>query len=152
MLSEFSETVTPTEADSRLAVESSRRLARLLGKRRKTLEVHVEQDDEAAAIPIPMSAFRLLAGILSEMAKGHAVTMMPTHSELTTQQAADVLNVSRPFVVELIDQGKLPARKVGTHRRVLLRDLIAFKQAMDRDRLAALDQLTALDQELGLGY
>lgn len=77
---------------------------------------------------------------------------MVAHSELTTQQAADVLNVSPPFVVELIDQGKLPARKVGTDRRVLLHDLIAFKQAMERDRLAVLDQLTTLDQELGLGY
>ncbi len=76
---------------------------------------------------------------------------MAAHSELTTQQAADVLNVSHPFVVKLIDQGKLPARKVGTDRRVLLHDLIAFKQAMERDRLAALDQLTTLDQELGLG-
>jgi excisionase family DNA binding protein len=86
------------------------------------------------------------------MAKGHAVTLMPTDAEVSTQQAADALNVSRPFVVELIDQGKLPARKVGTHRRVLLRDLIAFKQAMNRDRLAALERLSALDQELGLGY
>lgn len=151
-LSEYPETVTPTEADSRLAKESSRRLARLLGKRRQSLSVRIEQDDDQAAISIPMSAFRLLAEILTEMAKGNAVTLIPVHAELTTQQAADLLNVSRPFVVEQMEQGAIPYRKVGTHRRVLFRDLMAFKRVTDQSRLKALDELSALDQKLGLGY
>ena len=76
------------------------------------------------------------------MAKGNAVTLIPIHSELTTQQAADILNVSRPFVIEQLEKGAIPYRKVGTHRRVVLKDLMEFKQTMDRNRLKALKELS----------
>lgn len=150
IFSEFPETVSPTEADSRLAVESSRRLSRILGRQRKSLKVRVEQDEDAIAIP--MSAFRLLADILTEMGKGNAVTLIPINAELTTQQAADILNVSRPFLIEQLEKGIIPFRRVGTHRRILFRDLMSYKQAIDQNRLRALEQLSALDQKHGLGY
>ena len=150
MLSEFPETVMPSEADSQLAVESSRRLSRLLGRQRKSLKVRVEQDENAIAIP--MSAFRLLADILMEMGKGNAVTLIPVNAELTTQQAADILKVSRPFLVEQLKKGTIPFRKVGTHHRVLFRDLMSYKQANDQNRLQALEQLSAIDQQHKLGY
>lgn len=154
VLSDFPETITPSEADSRLAEESSRRLARYVAARRKKpLRVRIEPDGEQEdAISIPVSAFRLLADILTEMGKGNAVTLIPVHAELTTQQAADLLNVSRPFVIQQMEEGAIPHRKVGTHRRVLFRDLVAYKRRMDQDRLKALEQLSTLDQELGLGY
>ncbi len=149
----FPETVTPTEADTRLAEESSRRLTRLLGKRRRSLQVRVQADDETEeSVAIPASAFRLLTDILTQMAQGNAVTLIPVHAELTTQQAADLLNVSRPFLVGLIEEGKIPHRKVGTHRRVLFHDLMQYKRLMDRDRLKALEELSAQAQELGMGY
>ena len=86
------------------------------------------------------------------MAKGNAVTLIPVHAELTTQQAAQTLNVSRPFLIEQLEKGVIPYRKVGTHRRVMFKDLMEYKQTMDHNRLYALGELSAIDQELGLGY
>ena len=149
----FPETVTPTEADARLAEESSRLLARLLGEGRGSLQVSVRADDETEkSVPIPASAVRLLTDILTQMAQGNAVTLIPIHAELTTQQAAELLNVSRPFLIRLTDEGKIPHRKVGTHRRIRFCDLMEYKRLVDQDRLKALEELTAQAQQLGMGY
>ncbi len=154
MHTEIEAGVPPTEADAQLALESSRQLSRVLAaKPKKAVRVRIEPENEPAeAISIPVTAFRLLNGILAEMAKGNAVALVPIHSELTTQQAAEVLNVSRPFLIEQLEKGTIPYRKVGTHRRVTLKDLLVFKQTMDHNRLKALEELSAIDQELGLGY
>jgi excisionase family DNA binding protein len=154
LISEFPDTVTPTADDTRLAQESSRRLTRVLAAQPgKSLRVRIAPDDEPdETIAIPVSAFRLLNDILTEMAKGNAVTLIPIHAELTTQKAADLLNVSRPFLVEQLEKGAIPHRKVGTHRRILFKDVMAYKQTMDRNRLEALEELSAIDQELKLGY
>ena len=149
-LLERTEPTAPTANEMKLAAESVSRLARVAKNRRQSVRVQIESDQEAIAIP--MSAFRLFANILAEMAKGNAVTLIPIHAELTTQQAADLLNVSRPHLVSLIENGTLPARKVGTHRRVPFRDLMEYKHKTKALRLKALEELSALDQELGLGY
>ena len=146
-----SEPVAPTADDALLARESARRLAPVLAKANGTVQVRVGQPDGAnEAVTIPATAFRLLVTILAEMASGNAVRLIPHHAELTTQEAAELLNVSRPYVVRLLDDGRIPSRRVGTHRRVLFRDVMAYKEAHRRARGAALDRLTALDQELGL--
>lgn len=154
VLTELPETVAPTEMDAHLAQQSSRQLTAILGKKRKKcLSLRVESEDKIEdAIIIPLPAFRLLASILTEMAKGNAVTLMPVHAELTTQQAADILNVSRPFLVEQLESGAIPYRKVGTHRRILYKDIMAYKRNIDQNRLKSLEALSALDQELNLGY
>lgn len=155
ILNEFPETVTPSQADAKLAQISSRQLAKILsGKRkRKTLSVRFEPDsDSNEPITIPVSAFALLSHILTEMGKGNAVTLIPVRAELTTQQAADILNVSRPFLVEQLEQGTIPFRKVGTHRRILFQDLIAYKRSMDESRLNSLAELAAQAQALKMGY
>ena len=86
------------------------------------------------------------------MSKGNAVTFIPIHAELTTQQAADFLNVSRPFVVKMIEEKKLPCRKVGTHRRVLFQDLVEFKRKTNEDRAKTLEELAKQAQDLNMGY
>ena len=154
LLYDFPETITPTPDEAILAQESSRRLARFVSsKRNKPLQLRFQPDGAPEeTVSIPESAFRLLNEILTQMAKGNAVTLIPVHAELTTQQAADILNVSRPFLVEQLEKNVIPFRKVGTHRRILFKDLMEYKEAMDRNRLKALDELAAQAQELGMGY
>ena len=153
-ISENFETVAPTEAEAQLARESSRRLATHKLGRRSSVRIQLLDDGkEAEAVAVPASALRLFLHLLTEMSQGNAVTLIPTHAELTTQQAADLLNVSRPYLIELLERGQIPHRKVGTHRRVLFQDLMAYKQKIDAARLKALEALSALDQELGgMGY
>ncbi|MCA9272833.1 MAG: excisionase family DNA-binding protein [Phycisphaerales bacterium] len=139
---------TPSEAEIRLAEESSRRLSKVV-KRNHPLRL-TTTDDGHETVEIPAAAAELLVRLLSEMARGNAVTLIPIHAELTTQRVADLLGVSRPFVVKEIDENRLPARKIGTHRRVLFQDLMAYKKRIDAERQRALDELSALDEELGL--
>jgi excisionase family DNA binding protein len=142
------EPVAPTKAESRLAGESASRLARY---ERRDLTIRVPGKPRES-IKVPAAAVRVLVRALSEMAAGNAVALLPVHAELTSQQAADALGVSRPFLVKLLDNGDIPSRRVGTHRRVLFSDLLAYRQRNDRRRLEALDELAAQAQELGLGY
>ena len=132
LISETFETVAPTEADTQLARDSSRRLALRKFGRRHSVRIQLLDDGEAVeAVAVPASALRLFLHILTEMAQGNAVTLIPVHAELTTQQAADMLNVSRPYVVKLLDEGKIPFRAVGKYRRVRFDDLVAYKRRDD---------------------
>lgn len=146
-------TSLPSETEARLAKDSSRLLAVHLKTDIATQTFTIgDASGHQERVEIPTAAFRLLIDILSEMAEGNAVNLIPIHAELTTQEAAYILNVSRPFLVKLLDDGHIPYRKVGTHRRVLYRDLHAYKQRIDRERERTLDELTAQAQELGMGY
>lgn len=139
--------ITPTAEEAELARASSRQLARFL---RQDLSVRIGDTDEQ--VVLPASAVRLLIDLLSTMAEGNAVTLIPIHAELTTQQAADLLGVSRPFLVKQLEDGVVPYRKVGTHRRVMFSDLMAYKRSMTESRSAALEQLTSDGQALEMGY
>lgn len=146
------EPVVPSEKDTALAKESSRQLAPLLSSRKElTLQV-LKDGHPSEPVRVPVAAVRLLVYILTEMAQGNAVTLIPIHAELSTQEAADLLNVSRPFLVKLLDEGRIPSRKVGTHRRVLFSDLTEYKKASDQQRKKALEALAAEAQELNMGY
>ena len=152
LIPENFETVAPSEADAVLARESSRLLATRKLNRGTSACIRFVDDGEGETVSVPTSALRLFLHLLTEMSQGHSVTLVPTHAELTTQQAADILSVSRPYVVKLLDEGKIPSRAVGKYRRVRFDDLIAYKRKDDDARAKILDQLTAEAQELGMGY
>ena len=99
-------------------------------------------------VQLPEPVFRVLACVLRKMAQGNAVAVVPVHHELTTQEAADLLNVSRPFLVRLLEQDHIPFHRTGTHRRVRFQDLMAYRQQRDGVRAAALDELAAEDARL----
>lgn len=137
-----------SETDARWAKESSRVLAahiadgdllriRLLGPKEET-------------IGVPVSAVQLLVRILDEMGKGNAVAVIPVRPEITTQEAAEMLGISRPSLIQLLDEGRISFRKVKTHRRVRLDSLLAYQRRLMADRKAVLAELAAYDQELGI--
>ncbi len=143
--------VVPTEAEAQMAGEASRILATLSTRNDVHLEFQDDQNKRMTMI-LPPAIVRMVQHILTEMAQGNAVTVMPMNAELTTQEAAEFLNVSRPFIVKQIEAGAIPFRKVGTHRRIGVQDLLDYKKRIDQGRLQVLDELTAEAQRLGLGY
>ena len=143
---DVSEPILPSDAE----VEQARRtIPHLLKDGKAISDLRVAGKDQ---ILLPAAAVSLLIRVLEQMAAGNAVTLIPVHKELTTQEAADLLGVSRPFVVAQMDAGKIPFRKVGTHRRVLVKDVLTYKRGMDAARSTTLDDLAAEAQRLKLGY
>lgn len=142
----------PSEETTRAAGEAVRAFSQAIRDRRPTLVEVVAEADGSTRVTVPVEAFELLMDVLAHLANGQGVTVMPVKAELTTQQAADLLNVSRPFLIKLLDNDGIPYRKVGTHRRVRLKDVVTYKQLDDARRKEAADALAAEAQELGLGY
>lgn len=103
------------------------------------------------AIALPASIFYVLERVAEVLARGDSITVVPVGREVTTQQAADLLNVSRQYLVRLLDEGRIPFRKTGKHRRLRIEDVLAFKETRDKDRRAGLRELSQLTQEFG-GY
>lgn len=103
------------------------------------------------SVPVPEAVFHLLARVVEVLARGDAITVVPVGQELTTQQAADLLNVSRQYLVRLLDQGRIPYTRTGKHRRLRIDDVLAHKEQRDRERDESLTELARLSQELG-GY
>ena len=140
----------PSEVEVTLAKEMSRVLA---SRKRTASPVRLQLVDasgESDMLHLPPSAVDMLERILQEMASGNAVSLTPVQAELTTQEAADLLRVSRPSLIRLLEEGAIPFRRVGTHRRVRLTDLLSFKRRADAERRAVLAELAAYDQELGI--
>jgi excisionase family DNA binding protein len=150
-----------SEDEIRLAELSSKTLQDIIrshdaGKadesfQKATLRVSVERGDgEKADVALPEAAFPLLLSVLKELGHGKGVAVVATDTEVTTQQAADFLNVSRPYFVKLLEEGKIPYRTVGPRRRVLVADLLAYKAREEAERHRGLDELVAEAQKLGM--
>lgn len=152
-VSEFPGIGVPTEADAKVARESVQQLGRILetGGAETRFRFRPEGDAEQT-VTLPVTAVRLLKDILDKMALGHGVTVVSLPDELSSQQAADLLNVTRPYLIGLLEEGKIPSRLDGNHRRIRLDDLVAYKRQDDAERLEALGELVAQAQELGMGY
>jgi excisionase family DNA binding protein len=119
---------------------------------RAPLKMQVTDAETSAPIELPAGAVALLMDILEAMAAGRGVTVIPENAELTTLEAAEVLNVSRPFLIKLLEEGRIAFRKVGTHRRMRMEDVMAYKAAIDKAREGVLDQLVAEAQNQDMGY
>lgn len=140
----------PDTESSALARTSAEELSRLLGQMPGVERAHVKLDGND--LILPRQALALLRDLLVEMAQGNAVTIVPTQAELTTQEAANILNVSRPHLVKLLEEGTIPFSKTGTHRRIRYQDLMAYRDQRDQESKEALDQLVSQAQEHDMGY
>src|SRR3990167_1075447 len=132
--------IAPTKTEAALAEQSIKVLLSYMKSTKHPMLELLKKGQQRKQITIPSSALRLLINILMEMAQGNAVTLIPVHAELTTQEAADMLNVSRPYLVELLEHGKMPYRKVGTKRRIYVKDLLHYKNNIDKERLKVLEE------------
>jgi excisionase family DNA binding protein len=140
----------PNAEEVGIARDSASALSELLTKMPMSDRAQVKLD--GTDIILPRHAIELLRDILSDMAQGNAVTIVPLHAEMTTQQAADFLNVSRPFFVKLLEGNAIPYVKVGTHRRVKFQDLVRYKEEMRQNSDQAMDELVGLAQQHDMGY
>lgn len=149
----LSNVILPAAREVQAAVQGQRALAAYLATQVDTQRIQIFDDkNQAHQVELPTSALRLLVDILAELADGNAVKVVPVHAELTTQEAADLLNVSRPHLVKLLEEGVLPFHKTGKHRRIRFADLMEFKARRDQTSEQAMEQLAAQAQELGMGY
>ena len=144
------ETVIPTASDAVIARDSGRALADAY--RPEPMHITVQNGMQGADIVIPASAAKVLMHVLQEMAAGHSIIVMPNDSEISTQEAADILNVSRPFLVQQLEKGALPFRMVGSHRRFRLQEVLQYRQHVFAEREKALNELVQLGQEMDMGY
>ena len=138
----------PSEDDTK-SQESSRILTTYLSPNVHQIEIVAADGNKHPAI-IPAAAYRLLVDALTQMAQGNAVSLIPIHTELTTQEAANLLNVSRPYLIKQIELGKISHHKVGKHRRIHFNDLMAYQSQVDLATEQGLDEMVAISQELGL--
>lgn len=139
----------PSAEDVTLARHSVQRLSKGRGG---PLSIRVIGLDQDPPLELPAAAVESLVQILEAMAAGRGVSIIPENPELTTMQAAEILNVSRPYFIKILTEGAIPYRKVGKHRRILLEDVMTYKNRIDREREAVLDQLAADAQANDMGY
>ncbi|MXZ81119.1 MAG: helix-turn-helix domain-containing protein [Gammaproteobacteria bacterium] len=140
----------PDSEDIQLAKDGSSELSKLLSERPET--DHAEVTVDGHEMILPRQVILMLRDLLTSLAKGNAVNIMPMHIEITTQEAADILNVSRPFLIKQLEQGKLPFTKVGTHRRIRCDDLFKYKNKLEKQSRKAMDELVQQAQQDKMGY
>lgn len=143
----------PSPKEAALAKHSSQELSAFLETKAETQRFSIDDAQGVAhVVNMPVSALRLLVDVLTELGEGNTVQLVPIHAELTTQEGADMLNMSRPTFVKLLDEGMIPFFKAGNRRKVRYTDVQHYKSKLEAQRLETLAELSALDQEMGMGY
>lgn len=152
LLAGAAQPVTLPEQEITLARASSETLSQFVNGGEAPLSLRLTNAATGTAIEadVPAVAIRLLADVLARLSEGQAVTLLPLHAELSTQQAADLLGVSRPYFVKILEQGKLPFRKVGEQRRVRYAHLLRYLEQEQKESRQAMNELVALSEEMGL--
>jgi len=139
----------PTKEEQRAARESYEALVSSIEQLRTEMpEIEIEETEDK--IRIPINALRFLASILKEISRGNPVSIVPIATEITTQAAAELLGCSRPHIVKLLEEGKIPYTTVGKHRRIKYEDLVTFKKEMKSRQRSKIQELMQLDEESGL--
>jgi excisionase family DNA binding protein len=142
--------IRPGDVDAQVANRAARRIRDYLAshpdEQTVTIDAEVGTDD---VLVVPRPAAVMLAHVLALLADGQGVQIMPDRAMLTTQQAADLLNVSRPYLIGLLERHEIKYEKVGTHRRIAFADLLEYKRRDDQRRRGAAEAVTALGEELG---
>ena len=141
--------VRPEPEEQEALVELDRHLEAMLSKGDRTAKLISPHGEE---VELPTSAFHALQLVADGMAKGLTMMLLPQGKELTTQQTADILHVSRPHVIKLLERGEMPYHQVGTHRRVKIEDVLAYREKRNKRRREQLDELTRLAEQLPGGY
>ena len=141
----------PSARDAAIARASGQMLSRFVQKHR-SITLRVTDAEQEQPIELPAGAVALLMDILEAMAAGRGITLIPENAELTTVQAAELLNVSRPYLIRLLEDGTIPYRLVGTHRRIRMEDVMNYKQRIDAEREQILDDLATEAQQSDMGY
>lgn len=143
-----------TKSDQKIALLSVKILAdsedQATKNKDEVIKFKLQGSDEV--VIIPLKALHLLNAILSNMSQGKSIALMRTDAEVSTQQAAEILNVSRPHVIKLVEKGEIPHKKVGSHRRILLQDILKYESNLKTNRRKKLNALAKEAQQLNLGY
>ena len=143
----------PSAEEAAIAKASSQELSAFIATKSDTQPLSITDSEGIAhEVKMPVSALKLLVNVLTELGDGNTVKLVPIHAVLTTQEGADMLNISRPTFIKLLDEEKIPYHHTGNRRKVKFVDVKTYQERLEAQRRATLDELSALDQELGLGY
>lgn len=146
-------TKLPSAEEIALAKLGSQELSAVIESNGEAQRINVvDKQGQAHEVMIPASALNLMIEVLTQLGQGNSVSITPIHAELTTQEGADMLNMSRPTFIKLLDSKEIPFTRTGNRRKVAFADLIEYKEQLEKRRLASLDELSQLDQDLGMGY
>lgn len=142
----------PSAKTAKAAAHAVEALRDQPGELPRVLELRPKNQPPVVTVELPAEIAQVILRVLSFMAAGHAVTVVPVEAELTTQKAADLLGVSRPYLIQILEKGLIPYHRVGSHRRIKIVDLVAYRDGDDAARRRVADELTAEAEKLGLGY